>query len=197
MSRIDLNSFSSFILVARERSFTRAAAQLGVTQSALSHTIRRLEEKLETRLLTRTTRGVSTTEAGERLFNKLQPVYDVIEEEINVLNELRNKPGGTVRITAHDHVASTVLWPKISSILADYPHLNVEISIAYGFIDIVAQRFDAAVRLGDQIAKDMIAVRISSEFRMVVVGAPDYFKNHDKPITPQELTHHKCINLRL
>lgn len=197
MSRIDLNSFSSFILVARERSFTRAAAQLGVTQSALSHTIRRLEEKLSTRLLTRTTRGVSTTEAGERLFNKLQPVYDLIEEEIRVLNELREKPGGTVRISAHDHVASTVLWPKISPILADYPDLNIEISIAYGFTDIVAQRFDAGVRLGDQIAKDMVAVRISPAFRMVAAGAQDYFKTHEKPLTPQELTHQNCINLRL
>lgn len=197
MSRIDLNSLSSFILVARERSFTRAAAQLGVTQSALSHTIRRLEEKLSTRLLTRTTRGVSTTEAGERLFNKLQPVYDVIEEEISALNEIREKPGGTVRISAHDHVACTVLWPKISPVLADYPDLNIEISIAYGFTDIVAQRFDAGVRLGDQIAKDMVAVRISPAFRMVAVGAPDYFKTHEKPLTPQELTHQNCINLRL
>ncbi|ORM60031.1 LysR family transcriptional regulator [Pantoea rodasii] len=197
MSRIDLNSLSGFILVARERSFTRAAAQLGVTQSALSHTIRRLEEKIGTRLLTRTTRGVSTTDAGERLFNKLQPVYDVIEEELNVLNELRNTPRGTVRISAHDHVANTVLWPKISPILADYPELNVEISIAYGFIDIVAQRFDAGVRLGDQIAKDMVAVRISPAFRMVVVGTPGYFAAHDIPQTPQDLTDHNCINLRL
>lgn len=197
MPRIDLNSLSSFILVARERSFTRAAAQLGVSQSALSHAIRRLEEKLSTRLLTRTTRGVSTTEAGERLFNKLQPVYDLIEEQINGLNELREKPGGTVRITAHDHVASTILWPKISPLLTEYPDLNVEISIAYGFIDIVTHRFDAGVRLGDQIAKDMVAVRISPDFRMVVVGSPCYFKDHDKPLNPRDLTHHNCINLRL
>ncbi|CFQ45889.1 MULTISPECIES: LysR family transcriptional regulator [Yersiniaceae] len=197
MSRIDLNSLSSFILVARERSFTRAAAQLGITQSALSHTIRRLEEKIDTRLLTRTTRGVSTTEAGERLFNKLQPVYEVIEEELKVLNELRKKPSGTIRISAHDHVANTVLWPKISPILVNYPALNVEISIAYGFIDIVAQRFDAGVRLGDQIAKDMVAVRISPEFRMVAVGAAEYFNTHNKPVTPYQLTHHNCINLRL
>lgn len=197
MARIDLNNLSSFLVVARERSFTRAAAQLGVSQSALSHTIRALEERLGVRLLTRTTRGASPTEAGERLLANLSPYYEGIEAELTALNALRERPAGTIRISSHDHAATTILWPKLSKLLPEYPDITLEINVSYGLIDIVADRFDAGVRLGDQVAKDMIAVRISPDFRMVVVGAPSYFAHHDKPVTPQELTSHACANLRL
>jgi DNA-binding transcriptional LysR family regulator len=197
MTRIDLNNLRSFIVVARERSFTRAAAQLGVSQSALSHTIRGLEEKLGLRLLTRTTRGVSPTEAGERLLANLGPYYEGIDAELAALGDLRDKPSGTIRISAHDHAASTILWPKLSPLLPAYPDLNLEISINYAFVDIVAQRFDAGVRLGDQVAKDMIAVRIGPDMRMAVVGAPAYLAGKALPRAPQDLTTHNCINLRL
>jgi DNA-binding transcriptional LysR family regulator len=197
MASIDLNKLSAFIVVARERSFTRAAAQLGVSQSALSHTIRGLEEKLGIRLLTRTTRGVSPTEAGERLLANVGPYYEGIEAELAALGELREKPAGTIRISAHDHAASTILWPKLSKLLPGYPELNIEITISYGLIDIVAERYDAGVRLGDQVARDMIAVRIAPDLRMVVVGSPAYFAGRDKPVTPQELIGHNCANLRL
>lgn len=196
-NNIDLNSLSTFIVVARERSFIRAAAQLGVSQSALSHTIRRLEEKLGIRLLARTTRGVSTTEIGERLFTNIEHFYDGIDAELNALNDLKEKPTGTIRINAHEHSVNTILWPKLSKLLPDYPELNFEISIAYELIDIVDNRFDAGVRMGDQVAKDMIAVRISPDFRMVVVGSPSYFITHKKPLVPQDFTEHNCINLRL
>jgi DNA-binding transcriptional LysR family regulator len=195
--RIDLNSLSSFIVVARERSFTRAAAQLGVTQSALSHSMRALEERLGVRLLARTTRGASPTEAGERLLSSLAPHYEGIETELAAISELRDKPAGTIRITTHDHAASTILWPKLSKLLPKYPDIQLEINIGYGMIDIVAERFDAGVRLGDQIAKDMIAVRISPDFRMAVAGSPAYFANRLKPQTPQDLTSHNCGNLRM
>lgn len=197
MASIDLNKLSAFIVVARERSFTRAAAQLGVSQSALSHTIRGLEEKLGIRLLTRTTRGVSPTEAGERLLANVGPYYEGIEAELAALGELREKPAGTIRISAHDHAASTILWPKLSKLLPGYPELNIEITISYGLIDIVAERYDAGVRLGDQVARDMIAVRIAPDLRMVVVGSPAYFAGRDKPVMPQELIAHNCANLRL
>jgi DNA-binding transcriptional LysR family regulator len=197
MARIDLNNLSAFIVVARERSFTRAAAQLGVSQSALSHTIRGLEEKLGVRLLTRTTRGVSPTEAGERLYANLSPYYEGIAAELAALSEAAEKPGGTIRISAHDHAASTILWPKLSKLLPEYPELKVEITISYGMIDIVAERYDAGVRLGDQVAKDMIALRIAPDLRMVVVGSPAYFATRTKPSTPQDLTVHNCANLRL
>lgn len=195
--RIDLNSLSSFIVVARERSFTRAAAQLGVTQSALSHSMRALEERLGVRLLARTTRGASPTEAGERLLLSLAPHYEGIEAELAALSELREKPAGTIRITTHDHAASTILWPKLSKLLPEYPDIRLEINIGYGLIDIVAERFDAGVRIGDQIAKDMIAVRISPDFRMAVAASPAYFANRSKPQTPQDLTSHNCGNLRM
>ena len=195
--RIDLNSLSSFIVVARERSFTRAAAQLGVTQSALSHSMRVLEERLGVRLLARTTRGASPTEAGERLLLSLAPHYEGIETELAAISELRDKPAGTIRITTHDHAASTILWPKLSKLLPEYPDIQLEINIGYGLIDIVAERFDAGVRIGDQIAKDMIAVRISPDFRMAVAAAPAYFANRPKPQTPQDLTLHNCGNLRM
>jgi DNA-binding transcriptional LysR family regulator len=197
MNRVDFNHLQTFILVARERSFTRAAAQLGVSQSALSHTIRGLEEKLGVRLLTRTTRGVSPTEAGERLLANIAPYYEGIEAELAVLGELREKPAGTIRISAHDHAASTILWPRLSKLLPDYPDLKIEITINYGLIDIVAERYDAGVRLGDQVAKDMIAIRIAPNLRMTVVGSPAYFASRSRPQLPQELIAHNCANLRL
>ena len=196
-NRIDLNSLSAFIVVAREKSFTRAAAQLGVTQSALSHSMRVLEERMGVRLLARTTRGAAPTEAGERLLSRLAPHYEGIESELAAISELREKPSGTVRITTHDHAASTILWPKLSKLLPEYPDIQLEINIGYGLIDIVAERFDAGVRIGDQIAKDMIAVRISPDFRMAVAAAPRYFEGRDKPKTPQDLTSHNCANLRM
>jgi DNA-binding transcriptional LysR family regulator len=197
MPRPDFNHLQAFILVARERSFTRAAAQLGVSQSALSHTIRGLESRLGVRLLARSTRGVSPTEAGEKLYASLEPHYEAIEAGLSALDEARDKPAGTIRITTHDHAAGTVLWPKLSRVLADYPDLKVEISINYGLIDIVAERFDAGVRLGDQVAKDMIAVRISPDMKRAVVGSPAYLAGRPLPQTPQDLTRHNCINLRL
>jgi DNA-binding transcriptional LysR family regulator len=196
-NRIDLNSLSAFIVVAREKSFTRAAARLGVTQSALSHSMRALEERMGVRLLARTTRGAAPTEAGERLLSRLAPHYEGIESELAAISELREKPSGTIRITTHDHAASTILWPKLSKLLPEYPGIRLEINIGYGLIDIVAERFDAGVRIGDQIAKDMIAVRISPDFRMAVAAAPRYFEGREKPRTPQDLTSHNCGNLRM
>jgi len=197
MNRVDFNHLQAFILVARERSFTRAAAQLGVSQSALSHTIRGLEAKLGVRLLARTTRGVAPTEAGERLYATLEPHYDGIAGGLAALGELRDKPAGTIRISAHDHAADTVLWPRLAPLLSAYPDLKIEIDINYGMIDIVAERFDAGVRLGDQVAKDMIAVRIAPDLRMAVVGAPSYLAGREAPRTPQDLTAQRCINMRL
>jgi DNA-binding transcriptional LysR family regulator len=197
MPRPDFNHLQAFILVARERSFTRAAAQLGVSQSALSHTIRGLESRLGVRLLARSTRGVSPTEAGEKLYASLEPHYEAIEAGLSALDAARDKPAGTIRITTHDHAAGTVLWPKLSRVLAAWPDLKVEISINYGLIDIVAERFDAGVRLGDQVAKDMIAVRISPDMKRAVVGSPAYLAGRTPPRTPQDLTRHNCINLRL
>jgi len=193
----NFNDLLAFVTVAREGSFTRAAAQLGVSQSALSHTIRGLEAKLDIRLLTRTTRSVSPTDAGQRLLAALAPRFDDIQAEVEALSDMRDKPAGTVRISAAEHVADTVLWPKLAAFLPDYPDINVEIVIEYGMIDIVANRFDAGVRLGDQVAKDMIAVRIAPDLRMAVVGAPSYFAKNPRPVTPHELTAHNCINLRL
>lgn len=195
--QLNLNDLAAFVGVAREGSFTRAAAQLGVSQSALSHTIRGLEAKLGIRLLTRTTRSVSPTEAGQRLLETLAPRLDEIQAEVAALSEVRDKPAGTVRISAAEHVADTVLWPKLSTFLPDYPDIHVEVTVEYGMIDIVANRYDAGVRLGDQVAKDMIAVRIAPDLRMAVVGTPGYFKEHPAPATPHELTAHNCINLRL
>jgi DNA-binding transcriptional LysR family regulator len=195
--RKNFNDLLAFLMVAREGSFTRAAAQLGVSQSALSHTIRGLEARLGIRLLARTTRGVSLTEAGERLFLTVRPRFEEIEAELAALSELREKPSGTIRITATDYAADTILWPKISKVLPDYPDIKVEVNINYGLIDIVAERYDAGVRLGDQVAKDMIAVRIAPDLRMVVVGSPTYFSKRPRPEAPQDLTAHNCINLRL
>jgi DNA-binding transcriptional LysR family regulator len=181
----------------RDRSFTRAAAKLGVSQSALSHTIRRLEARLGLRLLARTTRSVAPTEAGERLLGALGPRFDEIEAELAGLSELRDKPAGTVRITSGEHAAEAILWPALAKLLPRYPDIKVELNIDYGLTDIVAERYDAGVRLGEQVAKDMIAVRIGPDFRMAVVGAPSYFARRPKPKHPQDLTAHDCINIRL
>lgn len=187
----------AFLAVARERSFTRAAAKLGVSQSALSHTIRGLEERLGLRLLARTTRSVAPTGAGERLVRAVGPRFDEIDAELAALSELREKPAGTIRITTGEHAAEAVLWPALTKLLPRYPDIKVELIIDYGLTDIVAERYDAGVRLGEQVAKDMIAVRIGPDFRMVVVGAPSYFATRPRPKTPQDLTSHDCINLRL
>jgi DNA-binding transcriptional LysR family regulator len=197
MKRINLNNVAAFVVVARERSFTRAAAQLGLSQSSLSHTISALEAKLGMRLLTRTTRGVSPTEAGERLLANVGPYCEGIEAELASLSEDRDKPAGTVKISSHDHAVRTILWPKLSQLLPAYPDLKIEFSIHYGLIDIVAERCDAGVRVGDQVAKDMIAMRISPDFNMTVVGSPFYFAAREAPVVPQDLTTHNCINLRL
>jgi DNA-binding transcriptional LysR family regulator len=191
------NDLIGFLAVARERSFTRAAVQLGVSQSALSHTIRGLEERLGVRLLTRTTRSVSTTEAGERLFRAIGPRFDEIEAELAALRELRDKPAGTIRITTAEHAAQTILWPALATLLPQYPDIRVEVVIDYGLTDIVAERYDAGIRLGEQVAKDMIAVRLGPDLRMAAVAAPSYFTNRARPKAPQELTAHACINLRL
>jgi DNA-binding transcriptional LysR family regulator len=197
MPRMDFNDIVAFLAVAREQSFTRAAAQLGVSQSALSQTVRGLESRLGLRLLTRTTRSVSPTEAGERLLRAAGPRLEEIDAELTALTELRDKPSGTIRITAHDHAVRAVLWPALKKLLPDYPDIRVEIVIDYGMTDIVAERYDAGVRSGEMVAKDMIAVRIGPDMRSAVVGAPSYFANRPKPKTPQDLTTHSCINLRL
>ena len=178
-------------------SFTRAAAKLGVSQSALSHAIRGLETRLGVRLLARTTRSVSPTDAGERLLRTLGPRFDEIETELAGLSELRDKPAGTLRITTGEHAAESILWPALEKLLGRYPDIKVELIIDYGLTDIVAERYDAGVRLGEQVAKDMIAVRIGPDFRMAVVGSPSYFAKRPKPKKPQDLTAHDCVNLRL
>ena len=197
MPRENFNDLLAFLAVARERSFTRAAAKLGVSPSALSHTISGLEARLGLRLLTRTTRSVSPTEAGERLLLTVGDRFDEIEAELEALSELREKPAGAIRITATDYAADTILWPKLAKFLSQYPDVKVEITVDYGLIDIVAQRYDAGVRSGEQVAKDMIAVRIGPDMRMAVVGAPSYFAKQSPPKKPKDLTEHNCINLRL
>ena len=197
MKRENINDLLAFIAVARERSFTRAAAQIGVSQSALSHAIRGLEARLGLRLLTRTTRSVSATEAGERLLRTAGPRFEEIEAELAALSEFRDKPAGTIRITASEHAAKGILWPKLAAFLPQYPDINIEICADNSLTNIVAERYDAGVRLGEQVAKDMIAVRIAPDMRMAVVGAPAYFAKHPPPKTPQDLVHHNCINLRL
>jgi DNA-binding transcriptional LysR family regulator len=197
MQRGSLDQLVSFVAVARERSFTSAASKLGVSQSALSHTIRELEERLGVRVLTRTTRSVSPTEAGERLLRNIGPRFDEIEAELAAIRELREKPAGTIRITATEFAIDTILLPKLAPLLRDYPDIKVEMIVDYGLTDIVAQQFDAGVRSGEQVAKDMIAVRIGPDTRMAVVGAPSYFKIHPEPKRPQDLIEHNCINLRL
>ncbi len=191
------DDLSAFAHVAKERSFTRAAAKLGVSQSALSQTVRNLEERLGLRLLTRTTRSVSPTEAGERLLQTLAPRLEEITAELEALTALRERPSGTIRINAGEHAAVAVLEPAMRTFLANYPDISVEIIVDYGLTDIVAERFDAGVRLGEQVAKDMIAVRVGPDMRMAVVGSPGYFADRPIPMTPHDLTAHNCINMRL
>lgn len=197
MKRENIQDLVAFLAVAQDKSFTRAAAKLGVSPSALSHTVRRLETRLDLRLLTRTTRSVSPTEAGERLLSTIGPHFSEIETELEALTALREKPAGTIRITAHDHAVNTVLRPALKNFLPRYPDIKVEINIDYGLTDIVAQRYDAGIRSGEQVAKGMIAVKVGPEMRMAVVGAPSYFAGRAIPKKPQDLTEHNCINLRL
>jgi DNA-binding transcriptional LysR family regulator len=195
MTRFD--ELAAFATVARERSFTRAAAQMGVSQSALSQTIRALETRLELKLLNRTTRSVSPTEAGERLYLTVAPRFADIEAELAVLGDLRGKPAGTVRITATESAVQTLIWPRLQPWLPSHPDIKVEISSDNRFIDIVAERFDIGVRLGDDVAKDMIAVRMAPDLRMAVIASPEYLARRSQPRTPQDLTEHACIALRL
>jgi DNA-binding transcriptional LysR family regulator len=197
MARRNLNDLLAFVTVAREGSFTRAAGTLGVTQSALSQSIRGLEERLQIRLLTRTTRSVSPTAAGERLMTAIGHRFDEIEAELDALTELRDKPAGTVRITCGDNVLHAVLLPKLMPLLREYPDITLEFDMNYGFRDIVADRFDAGVRLGNTIDKDMIAVPIGPPLRMAVVASPEYFAQHPIPKAPRDLTGHRCINQRM
>jgi DNA-binding transcriptional LysR family regulator len=196
MPRHNINDLLAFRAIARERSFTRAAAQIGVSPSALSHTIRGLEERLGVRLLTRTTRSVAPTEAGERLLGSIGPHFDEIEAAVGALSELRDKPAGLIRITTGAHAAETILWPALARLLADYPDIRTEISVDAGLVDIVAERFDAGIRLGETVARDMIAVRIGPDLRMAAVAAPSYFEEHEPPRRPDDLARHNCINLR-
>lgn len=197
MLKDNFNDLLSFMVVARERSFTRAAAQLGVSQSALSHAMRNLETRLEVRLLTRTTRSVAPTEAGEQLLMRLSPHLLEIEQELTALRDTRDRPAGNIRLTAGEHAMSAVLWPVLKPFMAQYPDINVEVTVDNGLTDIVDGRFDAGVRLGEQVAKDMIAIRIAPDMRMAVVGSADYLHRFGVPETPEQLDQHRCINMRL
>jgi DNA-binding transcriptional LysR family regulator len=197
MARDNLNDILVFFAVARERSFTRAAAQLGMTQSALSHIIRSLEARMGVRLLTRTTRSVSPTEAGERLIQNVAPRLKEIDEEIAAVSDLGDKPAGTIRITAIDHVIDNVLWPRLAKVLPQYPDIHVEISSDYRMVDVAAERYDIGVRWGDQVEKDMIAARRTPDVPMMIVGAPGYISQRPKPASAQDLMNHNCIMLRL
>lgn len=197
MQRPDLNDLIAFRTVARERSFTRAAAQLNLSPSALSHTIRRLEGLLDVRLLARTSRSVALTDEGERLLDGIAHHFDDIDRAVDALMALRDKPTGTLRINAGEHAVRSVLWPRIDVFLRQYPDIKVEIDIDNGYTDIVAGRYDAGVRIGQEVAGDMLAARIGPDWRMAVIGASDYFREHGVPKTPHELTRHQCINLRL
>jgi DNA-binding transcriptional LysR family regulator len=197
MPRADLDDLQAFLAVARERSFTRAAARLGVSQSALSQTLRGLEARLGLRLLARTTRSVAPTEAGERMLRTLGPAFDQIDATLAALSELREKPSGTIRVTAGEHPVDTVLMPALEGLLPAYPDIKVEIDVDNTLTDIVAGRYDAGIRFGEQVAKDMVAVRVGPEMRMAVVGAPSYFARRARPKAPQDLTGHACINIRL
>ncbi|MDA8490200.1 MULTISPECIES: LysR family transcriptional regulator [Kluyvera] len=197
MLKDNINDLISFMVVARERSFTRAAAQLGVSQSALSHAMRNLENRLDVRLLTRTTRSVAPTEAGERLYQSLSPHLQEIEQEITALRDSRERPAGNIRLTAAEHSMNTVLWPRLKTFMQQYPDINIEVIVDNGLTDIVGERFDAGVRLVEQVARDMIAVRIGPDMRMAVVGSPGYFAHRGIPQTPHDLQHHRCINMRL
>jgi len=197
MQRGNLDDLLAFLVVGRERSFTKAAAQLGMSQSSLSHTIRELEARLGVRLLTRTTRSVAPTEAGERLLQTIGPRFEEIDAEVSAVRELREKPAGTIRITATEYAADSILLPKLASLLRKYPDIKIEITVDYGLSNIVADGYDAGVRSGEQVARDMIAVRIGPDMRMAVVGTPSYFRKRAEPTKPQDLISHNCINLRL
>lgn len=197
MPQENLNDLLAFLAVAREGSFTKAAAKLGVTPSALSHTIKGLEDRLAIRLLSRTTRNVAPTEAGDRLARAIGPLVEGIRGEIDALGQLRDRPAGTIRISCNDYVIDTIFRPRLQEFLQRYPEINVELAIDYGFTNIVEQRFDAGVRLAESLSKDMIAVRIGPDWRFAVVGSPEYFTAHPAPKSPRELTAHACINLRL
>lgn len=197
MLKENVNDLIAFMVVARERSFTRAAAQLGVSQSALSHAMRALESRLGVRLLTRTTRSVSPTEAGERLANNLGPHLEEIKSELEALKEMRDTPAGNIRITAGEHAVDSVLWPALTPFLNAWPDIHVEVTVDNALADIVSDRFDAGIRLGEQVAKDMIAVRIGPPMRMAVAASPEYLARYGTPQTPQDLQNHRCINLRL
>jgi DNA-binding transcriptional LysR family regulator len=196
MRRGDFSDFAAFIAVAEEGSFTRAAAKLGLSQSALSYSVRMLEERLGLRLIARTTRSLSLTDAGERLLLSLRPAFDHIDSEIAAVTALRDKPAGTIRITTFRHAARIVLWPALVKLLPEYPDIAVEISINEGLTDIVAGRFDAGIRLGEQVQKDMISVRVSPDIRMAVVGSPSYFAKRKVPETPRDLSEHNCVSYR-
>lgn len=197
MLRGNVEDLLAFIAVAREQSFTKAASKLGMSQSGLSHAIRGLEERLGVRLLTRTTRSVSPTAEGERLLETIGPRFEEIETELVELTELRDRPAGTIRITAEDYAIDKVLWPKLRKVLRDFPDIKLELVVDYGLTDIVAERFDAGVRLGEIISQGMISMRISPDQRMIVVGSPNYLATRPAPLAPQDLTSHDCINLRL
>lgn len=197
MTREELSDLAVFLAVAEARSFTRAAAKLGTSQSAISQIVRRLEAGMGVKLLTRNTRNVAPTEAGEQLIATLRPAFDDIDARLSALSALRERPAGTVRITSSRHAAETILWPAVSKLLQDYPEVTVEISVDSHLTDIIADRFDAGVRLGEQLAKDMIAVPIGPDLRMAVVGSPSYFAKHGRPQTPHDLTTHSCINIRM
>jgi DNA-binding transcriptional LysR family regulator len=197
MQRDNVNDLLAFLVVAKEQSFTRAAAQLGVSQSAVSHTVRKLEQRLGVRLLTRTTRSVSPTEAGEHLMRSVGPRFEEIESELDALSAYRETPSGTIRLTATDFAIESVLWDRLVPLLQTYPDIKLELVLDYGLSDIVAQKYDAGIRMGEQVAKDMISVRIGPDFRFTVVGSPSYLEQRVVPRTPQELVNHKCINLRL
>ena len=197
MNRDNVADLIAFITVAQERSFTRAAARLGVSQSALSHALSRLEKRLGVRLLTRSTRSVSPTDAGDRLLATVEPRFQEVDAALEQVSEFRDKPAGTIRLSAGEHAVNAVLWPRLQDFTKDYPDIQLEIIAENGFVDIVAQRYDAGVRLGEQLAKDMIAVRIGPDWRMAIVGAPSYFAGRQIPLSPQDLTDHICINLRL
>jgi DNA-binding transcriptional LysR family regulator len=197
MQRETASDLIAFLAVAREESFTRAAAQLGISQSALSQTVRGLETRLGVRLLTRTTRRVSPTEAGERLLRTVGPRFEEVDAELAAVTELREKPAGTIRLTATENAAASVLWPVIEKLLPLYPDIKVEIVIDYGLTDIVAHRFDAGVRTGETVASGMISVPVGPDLRMAVVGSPAYFRGRKPPKVPQDLTGHNCINLRI
>jgi len=196
MSQTKVNDLQAFLAVAREQSFTKAAARLDITPSALSHTIRALEERLGVRLLARTTRNVAPTEAGERLMRSIAPLFEQIAAEVEALGDLRDKPAGTIRITCSDDAIELYLRPVLAAFLKNYPDVTLELFVDYGFTNIVEERFDAGIRLGEAISKDMIAVRISPDWRLAVVGSPAYFDRYPPPATPHELTDHACVNMR-